>query len=131
MMEAEVHSRPGAVAASEDPPVFSSSSPPDSPVSSTTVQALENISISGSSIDVLKNDFIILKLGSPLQFNENVQPACLPSSSSFLGLDSTKTSCFTSGWGKLNFSKCNSINVLCNRFSGRNNFSSMYFHVNS
>ena len=51
------------------------------------------------------NDYIILKLGSPLQFNENVQPACLPSSSSFLGLDSTKTSCFTSGWGKLNFSK--------------------------
>ena len=51
------------------------------------------------------NDFIILKLGSPLQFNENVQPACLPSSSSYLGLDSTKTMCSTSGWGKLNFSK--------------------------
>ena len=55
------------------------------------------------------NDYIILKLGSPLQFNENVQPACLPSSSSFLGLDSTKTLCFTSGWGKLNFSKYNLI----------------------
>ena len=55
--------------------------------------------------DTHDNDYIILKLGSPLQFNENVQPACLPSSSSFLGLDSTKTSCFTSGWGKLNFSK--------------------------
>ena len=51
------------------------------------------------------NDYIILKLGSPLQFNEKVQPACLPSSSSYLGLDSTKTMCFTSGWGKLNFSK--------------------------
>ena len=51
------------------------------------------------------NDYIILKLGSPLQFNEDVQPACLPSSSSYLGLDSTKTMCFTSGWGKLNFSK--------------------------
>ena len=51
------------------------------------------------------NDYIILKLGSPLQFNDNVQPACLPSSSSYLGLDSTKTMCFTSGWGKLNFSK--------------------------
>ena len=51
------------------------------------------------------NDYIILKLGSPLQFNENVQPACLPSSSSYLGLDSTETSCFTSGWGKLNFCK--------------------------
>ena len=51
------------------------------------------------------NDYIILKLGSPLQFNENVQPACLPSSSSFLGLESIKTSCVTSGWGKLDFSK--------------------------
>ena len=51
------------------------------------------------------NDYIILKLGSPLQFNKNVQPACLPSSSTFLGLDSTKTTCFTSGWGKLDFSK--------------------------
>ena len=51
------------------------------------------------------NDYIILKLGSPLQFNEKVQAACLPSSSSYLGLDSTKTMCFTSGWGKLNFSK--------------------------
>ena len=81
--------------------------------------------------DTYDNDYIILKLGSPLQFNENVQPACLPSSSSYLGLDSTKTSCFTSGWGKLNFSKCNSINFLCSCFSERNNFSSMCFHVNS
>ena len=63
--------------------------------------------------DTHDNDYIILKLGSPLQFNENVQPACLPSSSSFLGLDSTKTSCFTSGWGKLSSSKCNSICFLC------------------
>ena len=55
--------------------------------------------------DTHDNDYIILKLGSPLQFNENVQPACLPSSSSFLGLNSTKTMCFTSGWGKLDFSK--------------------------
>ena len=71
------------------------------------------------------NDYIILKLGSPLQFNENVQPACLPSSSSFLGLNSTKTLCFTSGWGKLYPSKCNTINCCC--FSKRNDFSSMYF----
>ena len=51
------------------------------------------------------NDYIILKLGSPLQFNENVQPACLPSSPSFLSLDSTKSLCFTSGWGKLDVGK--------------------------
>ena len=82
------------------------------------------------------NDYIILKLGSPLQFNENVQPACLPSSSSFLDLDSTKTTCFTSGWGKLDFSKLqlNKLLVLvlvhCSCFFGRNNFSSMYLYVN-
>ena len=64
------------------------------------------------------NDYIILKLGSPLQFNENVQPACLPSSSSFLGLNSTKATCFTSGWGKLDFSKLylNKLLVLDNCF---------------
>ena len=81
------------------------------------------------------NDYIILKLGSPLQFNENVQPACLPSSSSYLGLDSTKTMCFTSGWGKTDYSKLqlNKLLVLvrCSSLFGRNNFSSMYFHVNS
>ena len=64
------------------------------------------------------NDYVILKLGSPLQFNEHVQPACLPSSSSFLGLDSTKTSCFTSGWGKLDFSKCNTMIIFVIVFQG-------------
>ena len=68
--------------------------------------------------DTYDNDYIILKLGSPLQFNENVQPACLPSSSSFLGLDSTKTSCFTSGWGKLDFSKCNTMIIFVIVFQG-------------
>ena len=47
------------------------------------------------------NDFIILKLGSPLIFNEDIQPACLPLSKDYLGLDSTKDRCFTSGWGTL------------------------------
>ena len=76
------------------------------------------------------NDYIILKLGSPLQFNENVQPACLPSSPSFLDRNSTKTSCFTSGWGKLDpSSKCDIINCCC--LSEWNNLSSMYIHVNS
>ena len=51
------------------------------------------------------NDFVILKLGSPLQFNNDVQPACLPSSSGYLSLDSTKDRCFTSGWGQLQSSK--------------------------
>ena len=50
-----------------------------------------------------ENDFVILKLGSPLKFNINVQPACLPTSSNFLSLDDTEDMCFTSGWGTLQY----------------------------
>ena len=53
----------------------------------------------------LNNDFIILKLGSPLIFNKDVRPACLPSSKDFLGLNSTEERCFTSGWGTLESGK--------------------------
>ena len=52
-----------------------------------------------------ENDFVILKLGSPLQFNTDVQPACLPTSKNFLSLDSTEDMCFTSGWGTLQYGK--------------------------
>jgi hypothetical protein len=52
-----------------------------------------------------ENDFVILKLGSPLQFNVNVQPACLPTSQNFLSVDSTEDMCFTSGWGRLQYGK--------------------------
>ena len=52
-----------------------------------------------------ENDFVILKLGSPLKFNINVQPACLPTSNNFLGLDDTEEMCFTSGWGRLQHGK--------------------------
>ena len=52
-----------------------------------------------------ENDFVILKLGSPLQFNVNVQPACLPTSENFLSVDSTEDMCFTSGWGRLQYGK--------------------------
>ena len=51
------------------------------------------------------NDFIILKLGSSLIFNKEIQPACLPSSKDYLGSDSTEDRCFTSGWGTLEFGK--------------------------
>ena len=45
-------------------------------------------------------DFVIFKLDSPLEFNEDVQPACLPSSDFFPEYDSTVGDrCFTSGWG--------------------------------
>ena len=49
------------------------------------------------------NDFVILKLGSPLQFDVNVQPACLPSSPNYLDFDTSEERCFTSGWGKLHY----------------------------
>ena len=52
-----------------------------------------------------ENDFVILKLGSPLKFNIDVQPACLPTSKNFLSLDSTEDMCFTSGWGRLQYGK--------------------------
>ena len=45
-------------------------------------------------------DFVIFKLDSPLEFNEDVQPACLPTSDFFPEYDSTVGDrCFTSGWG--------------------------------
>ena len=51
------------------------------------------------------NDFVILKLGSPLQFDDNVQPACLPSSPNYLDFNTTEERCFTSGWGQLQYSE--------------------------
>ena len=51
----------------------------------------------------LENDFVILKLDSPLTLNDDVKPACLPSSSAYLGVSSTEERCFTSGWGTLSF----------------------------
>ena len=49
----------------------------------------------------LENDFVILKLASPLTLNDDVKPACLPSSSSYLDTSSSEDRCFTSGWGTL------------------------------
>jgi len=46
------------------------------------------------------NDFIILKLSSPLELNDDVRPACLPETSNFLLGDATESNCFTSGWGR-------------------------------
>merc|ERR1712172_61399 len=52
----------------------------------------------------LDNDFVILKLESPLSLNDDVKPACLPSSASYLGVGSSEERCFTSGWGTLSSS---------------------------
>ena len=46
------------------------------------------------------NNWIILKLDIPLDFNDNVQPACLPSPNWFPDRDSSSR-CFVSGWGEL------------------------------
>jgi len=41
-----------------------------------------------------------LKLDSPLELNDDVQPACLPSAD-YLSATETEARCFTSGWGTL------------------------------
>merc|ERR1711971_926408 len=53
--------------------------------------------------NTLDNDFVILKLDSPLDFNADVHPACLPSSAAYLDVSSTEERCFTSGWGTLSY----------------------------
>ena len=72
-----------------------------------------NTSVGFEYDDMTKdNDFIILKLGSPLIFNKEIQPACLPSSKDYLGSDSTEDMCFTSGWGTLEFGKLQINNLI-------------------
>ena len=51
--------------------------------------------------NTFENDFAILKLDSPLELNDDVKPACLPTSSDYLDVSSTEEECFTSGWGTL------------------------------
>jgi len=48
----------------------------------------------------LNNDWVIVKLDSPLELNDDVQPACLPSAD-YLPATATEARCFTSGWGTL------------------------------
>merc|ERR1712165_384659 len=48
----------------------------------------------------LNNDWVIVKLDSPLELNDNIQPACLPSAN-YLPATATEARCFTSGWGTL------------------------------
>ena len=50
---------------------------------------------------IYDNDVAILKLKSPLTFNENVQPACLPHSS-FMP-ENTRELAVISGWGRTSF----------------------------
>ena len=56
---------------------------------------------------------------TPLTMGDDVQVACLPSSSLYLPADSTEEKCFTSGWGTLTQGnrisnsnvKCMSVNI--------------------
>merc|ERR1712088_952146 len=48
----------------------------------------------------LNNDWVIVKLDSPLELNDDIQPACLPSAD-YLPATATEARCFTSGWGTL------------------------------
>ena len=49
------------------------------------------------------NDWIILKLDIPLDFNEDVYSACLPSSSDWSPEIDPNNRCFVSGWGHLEY----------------------------
>ena len=49
------------------------------------------------------NDFVILKLKSALEFNENVGPACLPEPG--YAPETNGQTCFVSGWGTLKSGK--------------------------
>merc|ERR1712029_637464 len=66
----------------------------------------------------LDNDFVILKLESALTFDENVQPACLPSSSDYLDVSSAEEQCFTSGWGTLTYGGSITDSMICAGFPG-------------
>ena len=55
--------------------------------------------------NTLNNDWVILKLDSSLTLGGDVQAACLPSDSSYLGLSETEEQCWTSGWGTLSSGK--------------------------
>ena len=53
----------------------------------------------------MDNDFVILKMAVPLELNDDVKPACLPSSADYLDISSSEERCFTSGWGTLTSGK--------------------------
>jgi len=63
-------------------------------------QVIDNTDLPFNS-QTFENDFVIIKLDSALILNNDVQPACLPPSNTYLGLGSTEEQCFTSGWGVL------------------------------
>ena len=69
------------------------------------VDIIKNTEQTYNSINQI-NDFAILKLDFSLDFNdENIKPACLPTTATDIGLDFTNDRCFASGWGTLQSGK--------------------------
>ena len=69
------------------------------------VDIIKNTEQTYNSINQI-NDFAILKLDFSLDFNDdNIKPACLPTTATDIGLDFTNDRCFASGWGTLQSGK--------------------------
>ena len=47
-----------------------------------------------------ENDIVIIKLSSPLEFDQLTKPICLPSNEDYLPENKTNVDCYVSGWGK-------------------------------
>ena len=48
-----------------------------------------------------ENDIVILKLSSPLEFDQHTKPICLPKSKSYEPENQNNVQCYVSGWGKM------------------------------
>ena len=48
-----------------------------------------------------ENDIVILKLSSPLEFDQHTQPVCLPKSEDYEPENQKYVQCYVSGWGKM------------------------------
>ena len=72
------------------------------------------------------NDFVILKLDGALEFNNDIRPACLPSSTDYLDMNSTEGECFTSGWGTLQVGKNFTYHIVRNSIWLKKNRASDY-----
>ena len=68
----------------------------------TTVQNIWNQDLIYGQGGGHNHDWIMLKLDSPLDFNDAVQPTCLPSPD-WTPDNDTNNRCFVSGWGTLSY----------------------------
>jgi len=61
------------------------------------------------SLSVIDGDIAVIKLPTPLTFNDYVQPVCLPSTPVAAG-----TKCYATGWGDTQGKQCKTY--LCAQF---------------